>query len=289
MTYERLVASLGFEAEEKELLLKTDREISEKFPFEYERIVESYKGGPRVNAEGINGSAERMGIHPDLVCLWFFLNFSLEYGLPKYREKGIEDKIFVATMSNMAQYSVATKLKTGRFGMISKLYVNALRHLLELEAFRIGNLNFEIIVFKRDFEFDGHSIKNGEKCISVHIPRGTDFSDELCERSYLEAKAFFKKYYGIDNGIFHCHSWMLHPWLKEDISPESKIVKFGTKFSLYSIENDLAPNEYLFPKQFEEGDLNFESYPENTSMQRAAKKRLLNDMPYGCAEGVRFL
>ena len=61
MTYEKLVASLGFEDGEKELLLNTDREISEKFPTEYEKIIESYKGGPRVNAAGIDGSAERMG------------------------------------------------------------------------------------------------------------------------------------------------------------------------------------------------------------------------------------
>jgi len=289
MTYEKLVLSVGFEGEEKDLLIATDREIMEKYPEEYGRIIETYHINPKANAKGITESAERMGIRSDLVALWFYLKYSIDYALPKYRERGISEDIFIATMSNTVQYSVTTKLKTGVFGIITGIYVHSQRHVYELEVFRIGNLNFEIIVFKRDFEFDGHSIKNGEKCISVHIPRGTDFSDELCERSYLEAKAFFKKYYGIDNGIFHCHSWMLHPWLKEDISPESKIVKFGTKFSLYSIENDLAPNEYLFPKQFEEGDINFESYPENTSMQRAAKRRLINKLPYGCAEGLRFL
>lgn len=289
MTFEKLVSQLEFEDEEKKLLLETDKEISEKFLDEYEKIITSYHAGKKENAAAIKESAEKMGIHSYVVLLWFFLRYSVEYALPKYEALGIPEEIFVATMSNAVQYSVATKLKTGVFGLITDLYVHAQRLLFELGAFRIGNLNFEIIIFKRDFEFDGHSIKNGEKCISVHIPRGTDFSDELCERSYLEAKAFFKKYYGIDNGIFHCHSWMLHPWLKEDISPESKIVKFGTKFTLYATSKDLSPNEYVFPKEYENGRCDFENFPENTSIQRAAKKRLLSDMPYGCAEGVRFL
>ena len=192
-------------------------------------------------------------------------------------------------MSNAVQYAVTTKLKTGKFGFVLKTYVRAFRLLLELLVFRIGNLNFEIINFECDLDIDGHRIEKGEKCISSHIPRGCDFSDELCERSYRESKEFFKKFYGIDNGVFHCHSWMLHPWLAEDISPESKIVKFGTKFTLYGISKDLSPNEYIFTKEYVSGDNNFENYPENTSIQRAAKYRILNDLPYGCAKGVRFL
>lgn len=289
MTYEKLVASLAFEESEKELLLNMDREISEKFPTEYEKIIASYHVGKKENAAAIKESAEITGIHSYVVLLWFFLRYSVEYALPKYEALGISEKIFVETMSNTVQYSVATKLKTGVFGLITDIYVHAQRLLFELGAFRIGNLNFERIKFGYDVEAGGRKIPSGEEIISVHIPRGTDFSDELCEKSYLEAKAFFKKYYGIDNGIFHCHSWMLHPWLSEDISPESKIVKFGTKFSLCRVENDISPNEYLFPKQYEEGDTDFASYPEDTSMQRAAKRRLVEGLPYGCAEGIRFL
>ena len=289
MTYEKLVLSVGFEGEEKDLLIATDREIMEKYPEEYGRIIETYHINPKANAKGITESAERMGIRSDLVALWFYLKYSIDYALPKYRERGISEDIFIATMSNTVQYSVTTKLKTGVFGIITGIYVHSQRHVYELEVFRIGNLNFERISFGYDITVGERIIPKGETIISVHIPRGTDFSDELCERSYLEAKEFYKKYFGIDNGVFHCHSWMLHPWLAEDISPESKIVKFGTKFTLYEVGNSIAPNEYLFPKQFEEGDLDFENYPEETSMQRAAKKRLLSDMPYGCAEGVRFL
>ena len=289
MTFEELVSELEFEDGEKKLLMDTDREISLKFPEEYEKIIASYHVGQKENAAAIKESAEKMGIHSYVVLLWFFLRYSVEYALPKYEALGIPKEIFVATMSNAVQYSVSTKLKTGVFGMITDIYVNAQRHLFELNAFRIGNLNFERIKFGYDVEAGGRTIPAGEAIISVHIPRGTDFSDELCEKSYLEAKEFYKKYFGIDNGVFHCHSWMLHPWLAEDISPESKIVKFGTKFSLYKIGSSLAPNEYLFPKQFEEGDTNFESYPENTSMQRAAKRRLIEGLPYGCAEGLRFL
>lgn len=289
MNFEKLVSLLSFEEEEKKILLNAEKEIMGKYPEEYEKIIASYHVGKKENAAAIKESAEIMGIHSYVVSLWFFLRYSVEYALPKYEALGIPEKIFVETMSNSVQYSVTTKLKTGVFGIITDIYVHAQRHLFELNAFRIGNLNFERIKFGYDLVTKDCTIPAGEVIISVHIPRGTDFSDELCEKSYREAKEFYKKYFGIDNGVFHCHSWMLHPWLSEDISPESKIVKFGTKFSLCRADNSLAPNEYLFPKQFEEGDTNFASYPENTSMQRAAKRRLIEGLPYGCAEGIRFL
>ena len=49
MTYEKLIASLAFLEEEKELLLKTDAQMEEKFSGEYRKLCESYHQGRNEN------------------------------------------------------------------------------------------------------------------------------------------------------------------------------------------------------------------------------------------------
>ena len=69
MTYEALASSLDFEKGEKEQLLNTDREISEKFPNEYKRLAESYHVGLEANTCAIKECAARVGLSPELVAL----------------------------------------------------------------------------------------------------------------------------------------------------------------------------------------------------------------------------
>ena len=133
-------------------------------------------------------------------------------------------------------------------------------------------------------------MKKGDDCISVHIPRGTNLSDEVCENSYRMAKDFFKKYFEIGSGAFHCHSWLLHPWISEEMPDTSNLVKFQKKYSLYSIsENKEEPLNYVFPDSYKKGDVSCDSYPIKTSLQRVLKYRLDNNLPVGMGKGVRFL
>jgi hypothetical protein len=98
----------------------------------------------------------------------------------------------------------------------------------------------------------------------------------------------------MENPVCQLYSWLIHPSIAECLPEESKLVKFYKRFSLYEIKNNpVSPIEYVFGMNFAEeyrrGCLNFKSYPENTSLQRAFKERLVGGLSIGTAKGITLL
>jgi len=290
MTFDILTARIAFEDAEREIVRQTDRRMMADFPFVYKKLQGAYPAGWEKSIACISELAAQTKIPEELITLWFFLKFSVDYAYPKYKAQGIPDEIFFATMGNALKYMEATRLRTNRFGILPHRFFRSFCHLLELHTFRIGTMNFERINIECDLEVDGAFIKENDPCISVHIPGGCDFKENTCEATFVAAKAFFQKYYGLETVFCHCWSWLMHPWICECLSENSNLVRFQKKFRLYEVvENKAAPLEYVFPETYKPGDTDFTNYPENTSVQRILKNRLINNLPVGAAKGIRLL
>ena len=142
--------------------------------------------------------------------------------------------------------------------------------------FRIGELEYEIL-------------EGDDKNISLHIPSDADMKPEPLNRSLDLAKAFFQEYFpGKENSSIHCESWLLSPKLKSLLKEDSNIIRFQNAFNIekeYPDSMDFL--EWLFNIAGGQRDsVVLAELPEKTSLQRSAKKLLLEGGCIGSAEGI---
>lgn len=117
-------------------------------------------------------------------------------------------------------------------------------------------------------------LKQGDKVISVHIPKNGALTKEACEASYQRARQVFKDCYPDFNyKAFHCHTWMFDPQLKEFLSPNSNILMFRKKYTLFPGKTEGTDVfNFVFKLKFKE----YKDMPEDTSLQRAIKHHYLD-------------
>ena len=202
-----------------------------------------------------------------------------------FKSKGIDDSVFFTTMRNIAGDCQACYEKTGFYGTRQVTYRAWFRRLINGTIFRLGRLEFEIIDSPYDFDLGCYHINKGDTCISVHIPGGTPLNPDECEAAYDIARKFFKTHFQFDPIIFFCGSWLLHPWLSEELPATSRIVIFQSQFQLVEVvEHEETVRNWLF----DHSTAPFEELPENTSLQKIGKQRFLNGLPMGYGHGYRF-
>ena len=176
-----------------------------------------------------------------------------------YKEKGISDKIYFDTMKCYTRFIDET------FKITGKLYFDrywwttrqAGGHL-----FRIGELEYEIKPMK------------GDMAIHLHIPSDADFSPRAVDHSLECAGNFFAEHYPeIADKKYYCHSWLLDGTLKEMLRGETNIINFQKRFEIYDKgEANTEFIEWLYRTR----STNYETLPENTSLQRNVKRYLIS-------------
>ncbi len=119
------------------------------------------------------------------------------------------------------------------------------------------------------------ALTESDPVISVHIPRGKDFTPENLEASYAEClKIFSHCFPEYRPKAFFCHSWLMEPKLRDFLRPTSNILAFQNKYLRFPHKSDGRPVlTFLFEKPNIE---NLEELPENSSLQRAVKAHYLD-------------
>lgn len=117
-------------------------------------------------------------------------------------------------------------------------------------------------------------LKPGDDTISFHIPKGADMSDENLDRVFTKGAEFVKKLYPEMNiRCITCFSWLLSPELKEILKPESKILAFGDRYVRFPFKDTgKSVFSFVFIGKYD----SYNDLPENTSLERALKKRYLD-------------
>ena len=81
-----------------------------------------------------------------------------------------------------------------------------------------------------------------------------------------------------------CDTWLLSPKLKEILPENSKILNFQNCFDIIKVdENNDGCFVWVFKQNYHN---NFESLPENTSLQRKIKNIMTNNGHLGSATGT---
>lgn len=226
------------------------------------------------------------GIPAEELTLYIYLLLS-ERMLKSCRALGMDDGHFYETA--LAFFSCCKYLydRTGIYGISRWPHREWFRRYLSNKIYRLGRLEFELIESPYSVQLGEHCLREGTPCLSVHIPRYAPLNEEECEKSYQQAKAFFKQFYGMDTCFFYCSSWLLHPWIGVCL-PDGAIANFQSKFTLVAVEEDENSIRHMMGNVFLHPDVPLAELPQDTRIRRLIKERLENGAPLGKAHGYRL-
>lgn len=202
-----------------------------------------------------------------------------------YAEKGIDDTIFVTSMTDLKWKLWECKMLKGVYGTCVGTWYGL---FFGMKMFGMGRLQYEIRRFRRTYEKDGKRLEPDSLVLGVHIPRTlTPFSKENCDESFAMAKAFFEGRLGEAPLAFVCNSWLLYPENENILHEKSNIRKFMARFDITE-RTDVEDYDEM-PSIFDmEYTGNIEDFPENSFLQKAYKDHLRRGGKHGRGFGVFF-
>ena len=219
-------------------------------------------------------------IHTDNHLQWI-LPFSLQmacdvYGI--YQEKAISDKVFDDTFYDITIWCEECFRKNGFYGLEEAKWI---ANSINMKLFRLGRLQFEPIVLEEDLIGENVKLIKGTTVLNVHIPAGEKMDYKACLDSLKQAEDFFRNSYV----AYMCDSWLLSPVLKEFLPEESNIVKFQNLFEVVKVYHDYPQGE---ERIFQDVRKDKENYPENSSLQKKAKRYILEGKDLGIGIGAFY-
>lgn len=206
--------------------------------------------------------------------LYYYCRLACET-FEKYQKAGIGEKVFFDTFSDFTIWCRVCFRRYGEYGL--QEYEWLWRHV-EMTIFRLGRLQFEKTPSPWAVQKKDKKREIGEPIISIHIPEGEPLDGKLCRESI----ALGQKFWGKDLP-FVCHSWLLFPDLKKLLDKNSNIIRFQEMFDIQSVDFEFREGEErIFGKVLEDPQM----YPEKTSLQREARKWLIQGNRLGSGLGV---
>ncbi|MFI3329464.1 MAG: acyltransferase domain-containing protein [bacterium] len=205
-----------------------------------------------------------------LVWLYLYFNECLNT-YNKYKQLGIDDKVFFDTMGIFTRSVLENKNRTGEYYFNIQWWT---QRQVNMILFRLGMLEYEFQTSVDDIVINNEvAVKAGDKLLSVHIPSDVSLTKEGIEESYLLARNFMNKYFKeYNNAYFVCSTWLLSVDLENLLPNNSKLKYFRDDYTIFNSEDNNSYKLWLFGNE----KLEVKDYPENTSLQRNVKKHLLN-------------
>lgn len=216
--------------------------------------------------------------HGDLMRLAVAIEYAEKYTKPFYIQNDIPLDIFYDTMGDISIWCANNKNK----GLKN---IGWIQNHLKCELFRLGRLQFQIYECKnKTLDYKCLPFDYGEKVIYVHIPQGERLEYTDCVESIKMANAFFEKFFSsYDYNYYFCESWLLFDNNYKFMEPSCNILQFQSLFDIaISIDYDEQAIERIFGKR----RLIKSKYPENTSLQKSAKKYILEGNKLGIGVGI---
>ncbi len=231
----------------------------------------------------VNNAAKEIYIYEYTAELLIFIMYTKKLK-ERYIEKGISEEIFDTTVKDFRyQMETCKRIKA----IIGTECAPWCLGFVRMERFGLGRFQYEVIKFGLDYEKDGKVLTPDSLVLNVHIPAsGQPLSEELALESFSLAKEFYKDIIG-EPFAFKCSSWLLYPEHEQMLDHNSNIYKFMKLFDYlgYGIKKHNGDLYRIFGTY----EARPEYLPENTSLQRAYKKHLLNGGKTGYGIGVRLL
>lgn len=209
-----------------------------------------------------------------LLFLYYFCRMGAE-AYEAYEKRGLGRDIFRDTFYDLTLWCENCFREYGEYGINE--YDWFFRHL-ELRIFRFGRLEFEKMDSPWELSPGETGVRKGEKVISIHIPQGEKLVIDRVKESLILGMDFWGR-----DLPYLCHSWLLYPGLRDILPKSSNIIQFQNEFQL--LETDFNEREAEW-RIFGKMESDPQNYPEETSLQRNAKKYLLSGRKLGNGLGI---
>lgn len=195
---------------------------------------------------------------------------------PQYRRSGATDEIILDTFRDVSLRANLYHKNHGKIG-ISKEDVIWFRHIMNIHIFKIGVLQFQpfsmvyldeetlgepYMAFSRQQKL---TLPSGTPVINCHVQKGADIHGDLVEKSFAQAKIFFRDCFpNTEYKAFLCYSWLLYPPMLTRLPEGANIRQYAGHFSIIGFCND--------PEQALENIFGTAIVGKLTSLQRLAKE-----------------
>ena len=207
-------------------------------------------------------------------ALEFYLKLAMD-AYEEYQERGYTDQVFDETFYDITIWCRECYRKHGVYGLDELWWLG---QSVKLKLFRLGRLQFEPILVKKDMKGREQTIQAGTKALNVHIPEGEPLKMEACRESFGRAEEFF----GQEYQVYVCDSWLLSPHLEEVLPNTSNIIRFQKLFEVTDVGYQYPQAEQrIFGEILEDK----RQYPENTTLQKRAKEYVLSGKDLGIGVG----
>lgn len=236
--------------------------------------------------EYIPGFAQEENLTPEELNLYIYLRI-LRDTYDDCKRRGISDEVFAESAASINDNARGCMKRHGMYGVPQKVYREWLRIIVLGRLYSLnGRFKFEIRESDCEGDVFGRKLNVGDTVISIHIPSGFKLEKAEFEASIADARAFFSKYFGMENLIFRCCSWLMHPWLKDALPQGSRILDFQNSFTILNTEENLEEvMAWVFPGHSED---DISALPADTSLRRACIENLKNHVPMGLGMGFRI-
>ncbi|MBQ6018714.1 MAG: DUF5596 domain-containing protein [Clostridia bacterium] len=281
---------LDFPAEARTVFLGVEWNLEKNAAFaaSFERLVRQFCRTDEVSLRVLLPRVERLAkkykenkYTMDLVFIMHLSKRTRE----RYREQGLPDELFWASMTDL-KYKLlecmACKNVPGTF------VAGWNEGFLRLGRFTLGRFQYEPdgVYHGEDLHLEcGLTVKDGARYAGFHIPSsGQPLTDDVRSGSYRMAYEFMKEKTRSDIVLLRTHSWLLYPGHREFLPPTSNILRFMDDFEIYeSGDSDEFGDAWRVFNQYAE--LPVTEWPEDTSLRRAFKARLLSGGKTGSGGG----
>lgn len=186
----------------------------------------------------------------------------------RYRELGISEEIYIATMAAFSRFVREHQASFGRYGFDRDFWTTRQTGCL---LFRIGTLEYELLT------------ENGSRFISLHIPSDSDLRYNALRSSWDLAKQLLETTFpAFRNVPWICHSWLLSPQLPGLLPSGSRILGFQRGFAIEEAEDDGEFKQWAYGRP----DIPDQDLPESTTLQRSLKAFLLAGNTFHSGRGI---
>ncbi|WP_327637247.1 acyltransferase domain-containing protein [Kribbella sp. NBC_00482] len=201
-----------------------------------------------------------------------------------HTERGIPDDISWASLADLGQQLKVSRRTHGEYSLETHWW---LTNFWVGNLYWLGRLQYMLFQVTEDKPVPG--TEPGEWIIGVHIPETGPLTPELVDDSIQQAREFFPRYfpeYPVQTA--NLWSWLLDPYLLDNLPQDSNMVKFGRRFTPYGTPNDSQDSAIFFTFRTH-GLEHLDELPQDTRLQRLVVGRIKDGGTWQSAYGYTKL
>ncbi|MEO6529320.1 MAG: acyltransferase domain-containing protein [Specibacter sp.] len=201
--------------------------------------------------------------HDWLAGMLFFVPAILEW----HAGRTIPDAVSRATLADFGRQMAINRRVHNRFGMDTYKWLN---HLFSGRIYQLGRLQY--LIHQPAAAIPG--VGADEWILGVHIPEGGGLGAAAVQESLALARPFFAEHFADKPArTANCESWLLDPYLSEQLEPGANIAAFAALFTPYREPRDEPTDAVYFTFRTRSMD-NLDALPRATALQRIVLERI---------------